>query len=151
MELLTKDRYSRAYVEVLEIIKHMGKEYQEKIPQNLLQLFENNKDENYQYIIDNTKNIKEHKLLDETLGLLSIIELKYWANAEEKELLNKALQDNERKYQEKLSEIYNTDNLFKDKKEKTKNIDENENSLIEFKESAFKRFINKIKKFFHIK
>lgn len=151
MEILTKDRYSRAYVEVLEIIKHMGKEYQEKIPQNLLQLFENNKDKNYQYIIDNTKNIKEHKLLDETLGLLSIIELKYWATDEEKQLLNKALQDNERKYQEDLREIYNTDNLFKKQKSNTENIETNENSLIEYKESAFKRFIKKIKNFLHIK
>lgn len=47
MELSTKERYSRAYVQVLEIIKHMGKEYEEKIPKSYLDLFEKNKDKNY--------------------------------------------------------------------------------------------------------
>lgn len=148
-----KDRYSRAFVELLEIIKYMGKEYEKKIPPQLLLIFENNKDQNYQYTIDNTKRLKEQKLLDETLGLLAVIELKYWATPKEKEMLSKVLRNNEIRYQNQLRERYNPDNIFRNNNSENiveKNISK-EVSLIEYqKESVFKKIINKIKIIFNI-
>lgn len=112
MELLMKDRYSRAYVEILEIIKCMGKEYENKIPKKLLGIFEKNKDKEYKYTFDSSKKLKEQNLLDETIGILSVIELKYWATPEEKEMLSKVLKTNEEKYQKELRKKYNPDNIF---------------------------------------
>lgn len=60
--------------------------------------------------------------------------------------------DNEIEYQKQLNEVYNTENLFK-KKNQVKNVEdivENQVAMVEYKESLFKKFINKIKSIFHI-
>lgn len=56
---------------------------------------------------------------------------------------------NEQQYQEILHDIYNPDNLFKNKNEK--NIEEpvKTTEMIEYKETLLKKIILKIKKFFH--
>ena len=67
----------------------------------------------------------------------------------EKIELEKTLSNNEIKYQEKLREKYNPDNIFEDRKSnpKTEQI-ENENTSIAYKESFFSKLINKIKLIF---
>jgi len=152
MELSIKERYSRAYVQVLEIIKHMGKEYEEKIPKNYLALFEKNKDKNYQYSIDPQKNLEEQNLLRETLGILSVIELKYWATSKEKANLSKALKFNEIEYQYQLHKKYNPDNMFKNTNNSLKNDTEtnlHDSTITEYKEKNFiQKLFNKIKHLF---
>lgn len=151
MELQMTDSYARAYVEILEIINHMGEEYKRKIPSKLLNFFEENKDLNYTYQL--TKTTNNGVFLDETISLLSMLESKYWATPEEKAILDKALKDNEIEYQKQLKEKYNPDNLFK-KQDKMKNNEEvttNEVAMTVYKESIFKRFINKIKSIFNIR
>lgn len=153
MELQKTDSYAKAYVEILEIIHHMGEEYKRKIPSKLLDFFEENKDINYIYQLIEKKDSQHKIFLDETIGLLSMLESKYWTTPEEKGILDKALKDNEIEYQKQLNEKYNPDNLFK-KQNQVKNIEEvmkNEVAITEYKESIFKRFINKIKSIFHIK
>lgn len=151
MELQMTDSYARAYVEILEIINHMGEEYKRKIPSKLLDFFEENKDINYIYQL--AKTTDKGVFLDETIALLSMLESKYWSTAEEKVILENALKDNEIEYQKQLKEKYNPDNLFK-KQDRVKNTEEfitNEVAMIEYKESIFKIFINKIKSIFKIK
>lgn len=145
---ITEDKYSKAYVEILEVIRCMGKEYEDKIPKKILKLFVENKDKDYQYHIDNSKDLKEQKLLEETLGILSVIELKYWATVEEKEKLEKALKENEEKYQCELRERYNPDNIFKNTNIAINNERSVDNLLmIKNRESLFARFINRIRIF----
>jgi len=61
--------------------------------------------------------------------------------------------ENELKYQQDLREKYNPDNIFKKRTQESvieeKNI-EKEFALVEYKESIFKKLINKIKNIFHI-
>ena len=78
----------------------------------------------------------------------------YWCVTEQqKELYLKRLSQNEQQYKEILHEKYNPDNLFKNRKqefvEETQHI-ANEVAMVEYKESVFKRFINKIKGIFHL-
>lgn len=149
MELQMRRSYAKAYVEILEIINHMGEEYKRKIPHNLLDFFEEHKDKNYFFQLAEIKN-NMPIFLDETISLIAMLEYKYWAKLEEKEILDKALKKNEREYQKQLNEKYNADNLFK----KTKIKDETEGysvAMVEYKEAFFKRFINKLKSFFKIK
>lgn len=147
MEIL--EAYSNAYVEILEIIRCMGKKYEEKIPMELLDLFEEKKNKNYKYHINNIKDFKEKKLLNETLGILSIIELKYWLNFQEKEKLEKALRRNEEKYYEKLKLKYSNDNLFKDRNVAESKKTKDNLLLIEQEktESYFTIILSKIKIF----
>ena len=109
--------YAKAYTEILEIINFMGDRYRKKTPQKLLDFFEENKDKNYIYKINEINDDVTRNFSKETLGLLSLMEYKYWASDSEKELLKKSLIENEKKYQEELRKKYNPDNLFKNKKE----------------------------------
>ncbi len=145
MELQKTDSYAKAYVEILEIIDHMGEKYREMIPPKLLKFFEENKDSNYSYDLGKPKEDNMQVFTNETIGLLTMLELKYWANDNEKKMLNNALEENEKKYQEELREKYNLDNLFKNNETKV-NIVENSVAMVEYKESIFKKIKNWIKR-----
>lgn len=144
---ISKER-KEAYVEVLEILKHMNKKYAEKVPKKLVEFFKDNSSADYEFILD--VPIEEKKLKKETLNLLAMLNLNYWCEDEEhkKQLLTKYHQ-NEIKLQEELLEKYNYDNLFKIKKVQIKSNREVENetvSLTEYKESFFRKIINIIKR-----
>ena len=61
--------------------------------------------------------------------------------------------DKIRKYEEEKREKYASDNLFKkqDQVKKTEEVITNEVAMVEYEESIFKKFINKIKSIFKIK
>ena len=149
MELQKTDSYARAYVEILEIINHMGETYKKKIPSKLLNFFEENKDLDYIYQLDKTKDSEVKNFSEKTIGLLAMLESKYWAKDNEKELLNKALVENENKYQEELREKYNPDYLFKNKTSNTTEIAENTVDMVEYKESIFIKIKNWFKQIFN--
>lgn len=150
MEIQRTGSYAKAYVEILEIINYMGEEYKKKIPTKLLNYFEENKDSNYIYQLDKNKSDDVQIFSAETIGLLSMLEYKYWAKDAEKKVLNNALMENEKKYQNYIREKYNPNEVFKNKKtvatnisdNTSENIVKNNGEMIEYKESIF----NKIKK-----
>lgn len=100
MEFPKTNLYAKAYVEILEIINYMGDEYRKKIPFKLLNFFEKNRDATYKYKINDVE--RSPIFLNETLAILAILELKYWANEDEKANLKRALKENEEKYQNEL-------------------------------------------------
>ena len=149
MESVIKNRYSKAYVEILEIIKLMGEEYKEKIPAKLLEVFEKNKDNNYEYSIDIKTGLAEQEFMQETLGLLGMIELEYWTTLEEKQILKETLRKNEDEHQKQLQEKYNVDNMFKNKiQSTTEKENESVKVLKKYEENIFRRFLNKVKSIF---
>ena len=86
--------------------------------------------------------------------------IQYWYKDEsKKQKLLEVLDENERKYQEALKEKYNPDNIFKNKNNNNTfdgDIPENEEisvgmQISEYKEPIFKRIVNKILEFLHIK
>lgn len=160
MNLQITSAYARAYVEILEIINYMGQEYKKKIPSKLLNLFEKNKDLNYEYKLE--KLDLNTQFLKETLILLALIEKKYWATDREREILNQALKENDKKYQGDLRKKYNPDNLFinnnLNKVITTKTIEEtntstaettNSFSMTEYQESILIRIKNWFKRVFN--
>lgn len=147
MELQKTDSYAKAYVEILEIINHMGDQYRKMIPSKLLKFFEENKDSNYFYDLNESKDNNNPIFSNETIGLLSMLESKYWAKDNEKKILNDALIENENKYQKDLREKYNPDNIFKDKVAKAKPV-ENSIAIVEYKESIFTKIKNWFKRIF---
>ena len=103
-----------AYVEVLEILKHMDKNYVAKIPRDLRKFFERNASKEYKFHIDLSIPLEQHELKEITISILAMLNLNYWCESEEhrQELLKK-YHENDLKYQEELRQKYNTDNLFK--------------------------------------
>ena len=146
-------RNSNAMAEVIYYLKGIKQEDIDKIPKKLMQYLNKNASKDYICDFDYNKPLKELNLLDETRGIIGMICYDYWCTAEEQkeQYLNK-LRQNEQKYQKILHEKYNPDNLFKNcKQESIKGIQTipNEKTMLEYKESIFKRFINKIIRIFH--
>lgn len=139
--------YAQAYVEILEIIRNMEQNYQDKIPAKLIEFFEKNKDSNYKYTLDEIGEKQNMAFSQKAIDLLAMLELKYLATEKEKELLKGALDKNEIKYQEELQGKYNPDNLFKNKTSKAETI-ENSVAMLEYKESIFTKIKNWFKRAF---
>ena len=63
---MTNERYANAYAEVLHYLKGISKENVSKIPNKLIENFENKKNPDYICNFDFNKSLKELNLLEET-------------------------------------------------------------------------------------
>lgn len=83
------DNYPKAYKEVYEILKHIPKEDLEKVPENVLKTIKEKKDDNYNF--EFFGDIDNQDLLKETRALLATIYKNYWANTEERRLIEEKI------------------------------------------------------------
>ena len=91
----------------------------------------------------------------ETRAILGHIYLNYWANEEEKKVIENKLKNDIKKADELKREKYDPNSIFKSvkeeiKKDEAKEIEEEVKALVEVKESFLTKVINKIKEFFKI-
>lgn len=91
---------ARAYSEVYEFLHHLGREYIDKLPQKLLELFDTYRDKSYNYKINInvSGNNQFSDMSREAIALIAYLHLEYWATAEEREKLLKIFDRNEKKY-----------------------------------------------------
>ena len=143
---------SKAYAEVLLILSYMEQKYIDMIPKKLLELFNEEKDKNYQPKINPNISLAEQNLQRKTLALLAMLNLNYWCKDEkEKEEILKIYSENDKKIEAEMRERYNQDNLFKkeEKEEQNNEIKEESTEIIEYKEkNIFRKILEKIKTFF---
>lgn len=137
-----------AYTEVYTILQELNEEEYNKIPPEVIETIEANRDEDYEYELDDELELKEQPMLPETKAILFNLFRDYLANPEQKtkiiRMQNEARQKNELKKQQ----MYNTD-LFANKPKKNATENNNETiQIVEYKESIFKSILNKIKSFF---
>lgn len=140
-----------AYSEVYEILNLLEKEYRDRVPQKIIELFEEERLKDYKPEINVNVSLLEQNLQRGTIVLLSILNLNYWCDSEEEkqEILNE-LKLNEKELKD-LEEKYNPDNLFKKKPTYQEQPLTEELSIIEYKKSNFiHKLLNKIKKLFKI-
>lgn len=140
--------YAKAYTEVLEIIKYFPKEEYAKIPVEKIEFYKNNMDKNYNFKINPEIDLSEQSISPEANAIMINLFTDYYATEEQKVKIKNILDSNQQKEEQEKRERYNLDNIFKNRN--SENIIQNEVALVEYKESIFKRFINKIKSFFHI-
>ena len=81
--------YSKCLVEVEEILKHLEQKSYKKIPIEVLEFIHDNKDKNYIWKYDNSKKLKEQNVCDETIAILSYINIQYLLNDKQKQYMNK--------------------------------------------------------------
>ena len=141
----------QAYSEIDEFLGLLSDEQRNEIPQKLREFFKEEKDKEYVKNIDTSISIKDQKLKEETLAIIALLNLQYWCkDEEEKKRLQAIYAQNEKKYQDILYEKYNSNNIFKNKKETT--IENNVNTqMVEYKEPIFKKIINKILNILHLR
>lgn len=145
-----ENNLSKAYTEILLILSYMEQKYIDLIPKELLELFNEEKDKNYQPNINPNISLAEQNLQRKTLALLAMLNLNYWCKDEKEEML-KIYSENDKKIEAEMKERYNPDNLFKkkEKEEQNNEVKQENTELIEYKEqNIFKKILNKIMKFF---
>ena len=141
-----KQERKQAYVEVLEVLKHMEKKYVDKLPKNLIEFFKRNASKDYKFKLNNNIPFEEQNLKKSTISILAMLNYNYWCEDEEhkKNLLNK-YNENEIKYQQKLMEKYSRDNLFKRDNDNLNNMPQKYKEIKWYEKilSYFKNLFNK--------
>lgn len=137
---ITKEAYSEVYA----ILNLMSWDSISKIPEKIWENIDNKRDKDK---IIEINNIEDYQASEQANKLLAVLYRDYFATDEEKEVINAKEKILEQKEQEELYEKYNPDNLFKNKVSKIETV-ENSVAIVEYKESIFKRILNKIKKIF---
>lgn len=144
--------YANAYSEILGILKHISKEDYNKIPKEKIIFFQNNYNKEYNFTYDMNKTLDEQNVSKKAKTIIAILFRDYWATDAQREKI-KAKEQYDRKIKEEENrEKYNPDNLFKKHRE-AKNVEtitEN-NQIIPYKESIFRKIFNKIMSFINLK
>lgn len=137
------------YKKSKEILNYLPKSEVEKIPLKLRKFFEKVANSNYIVRIDPYKSLEQQKIKEKTKDLITVIYRNYWCNEEQRKWLDVKLIENEKKYEEKLREQYNPDNLFKNKAKQEIHTMQTTQELVAYKPKSFiqKLFI-KIKSLF---
>ena len=138
-----------AYAEVDKILDLMDEQFQKKIPEKLRKLISQSKLNDYDIIINPNISLKEQKISRKALSILAVLNYNYWCEGEkEKEKLIEKYKENERIKQKKLSEQYNTDNLFNNKISNSSRVNTENKQLIVYdkKENFLVKLISKLRR-----
>ncbi|MCM1230598.1 MAG: hypothetical protein NC489_10730 [Ruminococcus flavefaciens] len=82
---IDEKNYPKSYTEVLELLKYFDEESLAKIPKEMIEVFENNCDRDYDFHLDLNKPLDEQNLLQETRALIAVIYIDYLASPEERD------------------------------------------------------------------
>lgn len=137
--------YSIACTEVLEILKQLPKEERDKIPNDEIEFYEENKAVDYVYKFDKNKPIEDQNVSKMANAIIITIFRDYFADETQKKLLSEILKENVRKVENKRREKYGPEKIF----EKSSNENNNNMPIIkEVKKNIFQKILDKIIKFF---
>lgn len=112
--MITKE-YALAYKEVMTILSYVPKFDVDKIPQEKLEFYQANMDNEYEYKIDETKPFEEQEMSTITKAVLANIFKNYWATPYQKERIEEKERYDLQKIEEEKSKKYNPNNIFKNK------------------------------------
>lgn len=114
------EKTSTGYVEAYMILNLLSKEMRNKIPTKVLNKIESNKNKEIKKI--SLDSLEDYKISNEANKILAVIYKNYFATEEEKKIIankEKIIIEKENKKREfvenKKREMYNPDNLFKNK------------------------------------
>lgn len=140
MSYVAKDK---VYSQVWSILNLIGKEYIDKLPSELYQMIDINRDKSYLPSYELTVNINEQNISKQALAMITLFNIKYWSTEEERDSILKILNENEEKYQSDLEKMYDFNFL----KEENVKCDEPKEVMV-YKENLFTKILNGIKSLF---
>ena len=157
--MLITQTYKNAFTEVHTILDYIEEEDYNKIPQEVIDVIEENQNQDYEYEMNEDVDIFSQPMLPETKAILFNFFRDYWATPEQREKIKRMQREERQKIEEKKKLEFDNYDIFKTTSSNTKENYNNENateatnskktSLIELKkESFFIKIINKIKAFF---
>ena len=149
MENTVKDIYSEVYA----ILNMLGKEYINKLPNDIYNIIKEEKSLEYNPVYATTVALDKQDVKKETISIIAFLHLNYWCNEDEKIKLRELFDENEDKYQEELKqqeeqEVEQEDEEIQDDNNEIE-IGKEFLSMIVYKEENFaQRIFNKIRKLF---
>ena len=144
--------YAKAYKEVITILTYVPEEDLEKIPQEKIDFYIENMDPEYEYILDETKEFEEQEMSETTKAILANIFRDYWATPYQKERIIAKEKFDLNKEEEQKRDKYNPDKIFKNNNcDEQENIPQKQALMVVYRETLFRKIINKIKGLFHLK
>ena len=148
------NNYSKAYTEVLEIIKYFPEEEYSKIPKEKIDFYKKNMDKNYNFKINQEIDLSNQNISAEANAIIINLFTDFFATENQRLKIKEILDSNQRKSDQLKREKYNPDNIFENKQSKLAEIPlkevNNNTSLIEYKESFFTKFKRFIFRLLHI-
>lgn len=146
-------KYANAYSEVLEILKYIPVEDYNKIPKNKIELFETNANNDYSFNYNPDKTLEEQEVSKIAKGIIAILFRDYWATEIQREKIISKQKYDRIKIEEEKRAKYNTDifqdrNNHKQEQNIVEDISTNEVAIVEYKETIFRKIVNKIKSIF---
>lgn len=133
--------YMVSYSQILEILKYIPKEDYNKIPKNIIELFENNCYKESKFKYNPEKTLQDQNVTNTTKTIIAILFRDYWATAEQREKI-KNVQEQERLKQKDINDIFKKPKIINEQIEQNTAI-ENLPAIVK-KENIF----IKIKNFF---
>ena len=144
-----------AYTEVYTILQDLDEEEYNKIPPEVIETLDTNRNKEYEYFLDDELELKDQPMLPETKAILFNLFRDYLATPEQRTKIIKMQNEARQKNELKKQQMYNTDVFANKSINKTTKLNENEvkankekKQLVAYKENIFKRILNKIKSLF---
>ena len=150
--MVNQTKYANAYTEVYEILSCLNNEEYLKIPEELIEVFEENRNLEYEYEINDEQDLSKQPMLKETKAILLNIFRDYLATPEQNQKIKQWLQA-DRVYLENQKQKQYNNNVFENNKKYEKINNEESKTILPVvikKQSIFYRIINKLKSFFKI-
>ena len=140
-------------VEVDTILKKLDPKSLSRIPQEVWDYLNENKDNNYAYEYNDKVSLSKQNINIVTIAILTYINIKYLLDDVQKKDLQDFLKEDELIAEVEKQKKYNTKDMFKSENDNKKEIGiQNQTSeelpMVIKKNSAFKRFIKYIKNIF---
>lgn len=142
---ITKE-YSRAYVEVLEVLKFLKEEEYNRVPKERIDIYNKYKDNEYYFEINKEKELGE-QISTKAKAVLSNLFIRYIANDADREEI--VVQERQKEYKEEMAKSQNIklNPLFEKRTKTAETIEENQSLIVYTEDNIFKKFIKKIKAF----
>ena len=144
-----------AYTEVYTILQDLDEEEYNKIPPEVIETLDTNRNKEYEYFLDDELELKDQPMLPETKAILFNLFRDYLATPEQRTKIIKMQNEARQKNKKKKQQMYNTDVFANKSINKTTKLNENEvktnnneKQIIIYKENIFRRILNKIKSLF---
>lgn len=156
-------KYSNACKEVVVLFDYFLNENDlSKIPEKQIKYLREKANQQYNYIVDESKTLEEQEISKEAKAIIVSLYKKYFATNEQKKKIDEIIaildrQKNTKKYKKINNSRINTlEEALKYKNSINDRAENKSNEIIEDKalvksESIWKKIINKISRFFHLK
>lgn len=144
--------YEKALAEALAVIMRLEFDEIKKIPDNFLNTLKNNMDEEYYKTIKVDEDYIDNKLSEDAKGILGMVYRDYISDETEREEMIENENKSEEEYQEVLREMFQSDLVFKNKKDDEKKEPVQEVQMVKKEELKwYEKLRIKLKKIFGLR